>query len=515
MLFEKKISPARSVPGLLLLLPMLLLGLGACGKMDPRNVDVDLPSDMPEVKETSFDKPLAELGRMTQIYGKRAYIQGKDITDFTGLSQYGYGEIPRDITEMTKSALNAIGGNVVYIPYSPVFINNQMVTGYSNFQGKLIPDIVLSGGITEFDRGLETRGSNTDFGVTTRPFNVNQSWVPGDTISVDYNQEDKDSLARITLDFNLLDFQTMSGVARMQTVNTINVYKAAAEKELGFTIFGPTFGLKGTVKKVQGRHAAIRLLVQTSVLQIVGKYLYLPYWKLIPDMKPDSVVLDKIRQDYRNLSQTEKVGEMQTCLYLKGYNVPVTGRVDGKTQAALASFKPGTAGTQSASDTEVYVELWSSLGDNMEQVSSRREMLARALAGSSQTEAVASAEKKAPARAAANGAAKAVAKTAAPAPAQASDKVAKEKEAGKASQKKAPTERAGNSPAAVAKADVKTEAKAEAKAATSAESSTPQETTIAKQQSGQDDVAQVLRSQPLLGNKISAEALINERRMAE
>ena len=108
-----------------------------------------------------------------------------------------------------------------------------------------------------------------------------------------------------------------------------------------------------------------------------------------------------------------------------------------------------------------------------------------------------------------------MAKTAAPAPAQASDKVAKEKEAGKASQKKAPTERASNSPAAVAKTDVKNEAKTEAKAATSAESSTPQETTIAKQQSGQDDVAQVLRSQPLLGNKISAEALINERRMAE
>jgi hypothetical protein len=152
--------------------------------------------------------------------------------------------------------------------------------------------------------------------------------VPGDVISVDYNQEDKESLARITLDFNLLDFRTMSGVARMQTVNTINVYKAAAEKELGFTIFGPSFGLKGTVKKVQGRHAAIRLLVQTSVLQIVGKYLYLPYWKLIPEMKPDPVVLDKIRQDFRNLSQTDKIGEIQTCLYLKGYDVPVTGRMD-------------------------------------------------------------------------------------------------------------------------------------------------------------------------------------------
>lgn len=480
---------ARSFPGSLLLIPLVILSLTACAKIDPRQVDADLPNDMPEVKETSFDKPLADLGKMTQVYGKRVYIQGKDITDFTGLSTYGYGEIPRDITEMTKSALNAIGGGVVYIPYSPVYINNQMVTGYSNFQGKLIPDIVLSGGITEFDRGLETRGSNTDFGVTTKPFNVNQSWVPGDVISVDYNQEDKESLARITLDFNLLDFRTMAGVARMQTVNTINVYKVAAEKELGFTIFGPTFGLKGTVKKVQGRHAAIRLLVQTSVLQIVGKYLNLPYWKLVPDMKPDQVVLDKIRQDFRNLSQTDKIGEMQTCLYLKGYDVPITGRMDPKTQAALAQFKSKGQGAQGA-DTELYVELWSSLGDNMEQVGYRREMLARALANDSPVERVAAAPaQKAPAK---------TADKSAPA------KVANQQEESKPAPKKAaPAEKASAGPSAVAQNDSKT---APVKTETA---------TVAKQQETREDFAQVSHSQPILGKKSSAEALINERRGTE
>lgn len=478
-----KKTRARNFSGSLLLIPLVVLSLTGCGKLDPRNVDVDLPSDMPVVKETSFDKPLADLGEMTKIYGKRVYIQGKDITDFTGLSAYGYGEIPRDVTEMTKSALNAIGGNVVYIPYSPVFINNQMVTGYSNFQGKLIPDIVLSGGITEFDRGLETRGRNTDFGVTTQPFNVNQSWVPGDVISVDYNQEDKESLARITLDFNLLDFQTMAGVARMQTVNTINVYKAAAEKELGFTIFGPTFGLKGTVKKVQGRHAAIRLLVQTSVLQIVGKYLYLPYWKLIPEMKPDPVVLDKIRQDFRNLSQTDKIGEIQTCLYLKGYDVPVTGRMDPRTQAALNSFKTKAKdGASMNGDTELYVELWSSLGDSMEQVANRREMLARAIEADSPTQRVAAA----PAN---------------KAPAKTTEKVANKQpeETKPAPKKEAPVERAAKGPAAVAKT-----------APAGKEAAIP-----AKTQEERGDIAQVLRPQSVLGNKSSAEALINERRTGE
>jgi hypothetical protein len=314
---------------------------------------------------------------MSQVYGKRAMIQGKDIADLTGLSQYGFGEIPRDITEMTKSALNAIGGNVVYIPYNPVFINNQVVTGYSNFKGKFIPDVVLSGGITEFDRGLVTRGKNFDFGVTSAPLNVNEDWVPNDYISLDWNQGDKNSLARITLDFNLLDFRTMSGVARMQTVNSINVYKGLAEKELGFTILGPTFGLKGTVKKVQGRHAAIRLLVQSSVIQVVGKYLYLPYWKLLPGAQPDPVVLDRIRQDYLALNQKDRVAELQTCLYLKGYEVSVDGQMDSRTREALTGFKPGYDPSVASSDPEMYVELWSSLGDKMDEVAVRRNLLVK------------------------------------------------------------------------------------------------------------------------------------------
>jgi hypothetical protein len=173
------------------------------------------------------------------------------------------------------------------------------------------------------------------------------------------------------------------------------VYKALAEKELGFTIFGPSFGLKGTVKKVQGRHAAIRLLVQTSVLQIVDKYLYLPYWKLAPGMKLDQMVLDRIRQDYRNLSDQDKIAEIQTCLYLKGYTISVDGRMDARTREVLSRFKPGWDSSHGVQDPEFYVELWSSLADNLEQNAHRRELLARHISSASPVERMASAPAKA------------------------------------------------------------------------------------------------------------------------
>ena len=190
--------------------------------------------------------------------------------------------MPQNITEMLKSALNSIGGRVTFIPYDPAYMENSRITGYSKFENKIVPDVAVSGGITEFDRGLETRGKNLNAGVETEPFTNIPDWFPWETIGMEYGQGQKTSTASITVDFNLIDFQTLSGLSRMQTVNTIKVYKGSNEKELGITLFGPTFGIKGSIKKVQGRHAAIRLLSRLRTIQIVGKYLKLPYWRLLP-----------------------------------------------------------------------------------------------------------------------------------------------------------------------------------------------------------------------------------------
>ena len=54
-------------------------------------------------------------------------------------------------------------------------------------------------------------------------------------------------------------FMPITEAARRQTT------KGVKEGELGFTLFGPTIGLRGSVKKIQGRHAAVRLLVQLQL----------------------------------------------------------------------------------------------------------------------------------------------------------------------------------------------------------------------------------------------------------
>lgn len=338
---------------------LMLAMLTSCSS--PHDVDVTLNELPPETKSTSFSEAIRNLGKMTIIYNSpQLNIMAKEVGDVTGTSASTGAEIPRDITEMVKSALNAVGGGVVFIPYDPSFFQNTYATGYSTFENKIIPNVVLTGAITEFDRGLETKGKGTDFEAEASVSGL-PKWVPSNRIGFESEDASKTAVSRITLDFNLIDFNTLSGIARMQAVNSIKVDKATAKESIGFSLLGPTIGLKGEVKKVQGRHAAVRLLVELSVIQIVGKYLALPYWGLVPGAQQDPIVLDAITTAFYSWSDPVKNIKTQELLFLHGYDVPFNGLLDAETKAALQKFDNKFSPESTAVNRDLYANLYLSV----------------------------------------------------------------------------------------------------------------------------------------------------------
>ena len=218
---------------------------------------------------------------------------------------------------------------VAILPLSldPDFMANTMNTGYSDFSNKIIPDIIVDGGITEFDRGLETKGDSTDIGI-------DGTFKGGKLFGFESEDASQGSLARVTLDFNLIDFETFSGIPQMQAINSIKLHKAVRSDSIGFTIISASFGAKGSVKKVQGRHAAVRLLVQLSMLQVVGKYQQVPYWRLLAGSVRDVNLLNRVIDDYYSLPSNLRTARMQVFLALNGYPVDINGVQDQKTQDA-------------------------------------------------------------------------------------------------------------------------------------------------------------------------------------
>lgn len=328
-------------------LPMLLI---SCG-LNPQTADIGLDETLPEAKLTVYQQGIDQLGLMTDIYSTSTLkIMTKDILDDTGTSVATQGEIPRDMTEMVKSTLNSIGGNVLYIPYETQFMQNTAGTGYSDYGDKILPQVILSGGITEFDRALVTKGDSLEADIEfAKEYGIN------------FSDEEKSSLASVTLDFNLIDFKTFTGIPRIQAVNGIKLHKATKEDSVGFTIKSATFGAKGEIKKVQGRHAAVRLLVQLSMIQIIGRYQKLPYWRLIPGVTKDNVVIDQVLADFYALAPAQQLAKFQELLYLHGFNVAPNGQMDSNTQSALQSFAQKQGLKSTNLDQTLYLALYENI----------------------------------------------------------------------------------------------------------------------------------------------------------
>jgi hypothetical protein len=145
----------------------------------------------------------------------------------------------------------------------------------------------------------------------------------------------------------------------MTTINSMEVHKATRNRELGITLFGPTFGLKGSVKKVQGRHEAVRLLVQVSMIQMVGKYLNVPYWRLLgDDTLPDPVVTDAIVASYYSMTPGDRASVVQQWLYIYGYDVQMTGVLDSQTESALLKFAPDYPVGSGDIPAELYTDIY-------------------------------------------------------------------------------------------------------------------------------------------------------------
>ncbi len=348
--------------------------LSSCGA-NPHNVSVELPKSNPEEKITLYTGALDKLGLMTYIYKtKGLVVLVHDIGDRTGASEKTEAEIQANITEIVKSSLNSIGGQVTVIDYDPYFLINQRSAGYGDFKSKIMPDVIVTGGITEFDRALYTHENGVDFDVEGDVDDL-PDWTINDTAGFGFSDTGKVSKARISVDFNMKSFRTFAYLPKMTSTLNMYVYKGLQDREFAVTLFGPTFGMKGIEKKVEGRHESVRLLVQASMIQLLGRYFALPYWNLLgEDLKPDRVVMASIKSTYRGLDDFKRILFVQQWLVLHGYPVRLTGVLDQNTIKALQNFDADFTGIDRQVPEDLFCKVYTTVPITAETIKNRKKL---------------------------------------------------------------------------------------------------------------------------------------------
>jgi len=312
----------------------------------------------PQALATRYTESLEQFGRLLAVYRKNSkspmYVQSRNIGDATGLSHPMVGaELPTDITEMVRSAVNRIGERVVYVPFQPDYVLAQAQQGAR--MRLTVPDVLITGAITEFDRALSSAGRGGDLSLM----------FGGGNGATDASAARKgtSTISRLGLDFNLVDFASQSMLPQIQATNSMRVLNETFEDSFDFAIYGNGFGLTTNTRYLQGRHNAIRLLVDLSIVQLLGRYANVPYWRCLPNAAPDATVLQRVSRSYEAQDTTTRVKWLQDTLKDYGFPLATSGVMDARTQAALRSVveKFGWPAPKDPLAPQLFVQLFSNV----------------------------------------------------------------------------------------------------------------------------------------------------------
>lgn len=321
--------------------PMVLFFLFACQ-----------PPSLPTLQEiqakaplkTNYTKSLLELNTILEVYlppsYKTTFYYVKPIRDSTGLA--GTGELPFNITTMVRDAVSQVYYKVRYVEqYNLSDLTHQQVLAQMQVTNKLNDltyavrppaDFTISGAISQYDRNL----SSTSQDLATK---ANFGRGSGRT---DFSGSTSQSRrrSRLGISFNITNIDGISVPGRYGAVSELHFAKN--NNDIGISVLGNGIGYAAETTAMHGRHLALQMLCELSIVQVIGRTLNIPYWRVggVENIfEEDRLVIRAWRNEYRHiLSQGLLIPYTQSLLIANGIPVTITGQMDLQTQNALKEF---------------------------------------------------------------------------------------------------------------------------------------------------------------------------------
>jgi len=298
-------------------------------------------------RTTRYDSALGQFGVMLEAYNLSGVkIQSKPIRNQT--AEKG---LPDDIRGMAETSLNKMTKQITLIPYDPAYYTAEVTTG-----GKIertLPDIVIDGGLAEFDKDMieKERKLEAEAEIKEGDFGSNADQDAG------AGYKAKSGVSRLGLDLHLLNYATQAAISGKQSSNTVNIRKTQFGWSIGYYLKGCGLSFESQLKKQQGLHSAIRLLVEMSIIELIGKYYDVPYWRCIEGAQPDEAMCTRLTEEFNDAPDNTQNAYIKEYLFLHGCE-----GFDRKTvtfdQNEKKSLDEIMAKRGATNKTDLFIKLW-------------------------------------------------------------------------------------------------------------------------------------------------------------
>lgn len=296
----------------------LLVG---CQATMPEKATVLSQPTTPIVKNiTSFSNALRCMDELFLAYGKRNIVITSDgLPDETNMIFAG----TKDMMITTLSKLAEKSGSFKFVDVDERGTIQRVQADVQRLQkrygragGYQLPQFYIRGAITQLDKGIA---------VDSSTIGISFPWV-NPSFSKDQ------SLATMTIDLNIGDVVKHQIIPGMHTTNTITLISS-----------GKSFDTEGIIKKAnvffdvvedrsQGTHQSLRTLLELSLIEVLGKFTRVPYWRCLGLETSDPTLIAESRDWYDSLSEQKLRLAVQTALYTAQY---YNGELDGQPSEAL------------------------------------------------------------------------------------------------------------------------------------------------------------------------------------
>ena len=294
-------------------LSLLTVGLLAIAGCTPPKVELSESGKIDDI-QTDYTQALRNIDSMIAVFnGQPVGVYIKPIADRTASG----GKLPRDISTVVKKSFNSIGTNVKTM----FTINTKNPPKYKFY--------VIEGAITEFDL-LKVAGSGRDA--------AGQGTYNNQKGSVDFGMDKEDKLTKLAITFNPQDPRTGNYVPNASTSNRIEINQKSAGNEFAISILGSGIGLNNSVTKAQGIHSSINILVELSVVELLGKLTNYPYWLLTRGNVNHDIVAHLSRNFLRD-KLNKKIQKVSYLLSLRNRNIQTTTMMNENLKKAIIDYK--------------------------------------------------------------------------------------------------------------------------------------------------------------------------------
>ena len=310
----------------------VIFAIQGCSLVDqPKFTVEEQKIAMPINNKTYFTGAFKKLNRLLALYGQPNYkFQVKTIENMTSARQ----SMPMDSKAFLRTPLILHMNRLSLLAYEPIYNRYEtQTTGHVYFPDmkKVMPELVINGSITQFDKGYISKSRNFDLDLEFGGGRGNT-----DTRT---DHDRSNSLSQIAMDLNVFKYKDRTYVSGVATQNKIVISRQRKKNRFGLFLNGSGLGYSKYATMQQSKDEALRILSEYSLIQLLGRLYQVPYWTCTtPNMPVDMDIIEKKVAQFNRAKDKTKIKLIERLINFHGEKAVIDGTFSKQELNSLATI---------------------------------------------------------------------------------------------------------------------------------------------------------------------------------